>query len=409
MPILLDHMVEKRRYHYNVGEVKSEIIELILRHKGLIKEPFIRRRLQEKYDGMDQGTGNRHMHDLQKLGCLDLRPPSKKTTRSNRWSITTLKHLEKIGYHFPDVELNRYEKSLDIVSRHHLHYINPASGVIFRVQLLLSTSLFNLCIKNDTKTLFDKASDIYRFGKGFEDEMLIQSHIDDIYAKLTNTIFKSINFLLSVWNKHIHNSLKTNIQSDPSDYLQTFSLSRELFQKILKDIEPQAEDIKEEVIGRKLVQLMSLRLSYEVFRTSFQEIADKKNLQRIALKLSFDIKDDIFNKLVEDDPQGLYHKMMEINNHKLKIQYNSPFIIFDHCFEDDILNDTASPEEKKFIKRQKRSVQKDNEGIINYDEWYIRSKLDTSSDGDKMSESTAYDDLYDEYLQKYIIPCLEAS
>jgi hypothetical protein len=177
----------------------------------------------------------------------------------------------------------------------------------------------------------------------------------------------------------------------------------------LKDIEPQAEDIKEEVIGRKLVQLMSLRLSYEVFRTSFQEIADKKNLQRIALKLSFDIKDDIFNKLVEDDPQGLYHKMMEINNHKLKIQYNSPFIIFDHCFEDDILNDTASPEEKKFIKRQKRSVQKDNEGIINYDEWYIRSKLDTSSDGDKMSESTAYDDLYDEYLKKYMIPCLEAS
>ena len=57
--------------------------------------------------------------------------------------------------------------------------------------------------------------------------------------------------------------------------------------------------------------------------------------------------------MVEEDPQGLYHKMVEINNHQRKIQYNSPFIIFDHCFEDDILNDTVSPEEQKFIKKYK--------------------------------------------------------
>src|SRR5208283_1661458 len=196
----------------------------------------------------------------------------------NRWNIATLKQLEKIRYYFPNIELHRYEKSLDIVSRYHLHYINPARNVIFRVQLLLSTSLFNLCIKNDTKTLCDKASEIYKFGKGFEDDMLIQSYIDDIYAKLTNTIFKNTNFLLSVWNKRIPHWLKINIQSDPSEYLQTFSLSKELFQKILKDIKPQAEDVKEKVIGRKLVQLLSLRISHEIFRTSFQEIADEKKL-----------------------------------------------------------------------------------------------------------------------------------
>ena len=51
------------------------------------------------------------------------------------------------------------------------------------------------------------------------------------------------------------------------------------------------------------------------------------------------------------------------------------------------------------MKRKKGSVQKDNEGIISYDEWYIRSKLDTSGDVDQMSESTAYDDLYNEYLK----------
>ncbi len=51
--------------------------------------------------------------------------------------------------------------------------------------------------------------------------------------------------------------------------------------------------------------------------------------------------------------------MVEINNHQRKIQDNSPFIIFDHCFEDDILNDTVSQEEKEFMKRKKNSVQKD--------------------------------------------------
>jgi hypothetical protein len=101
--------------------------------------------------------------------------------------------------------------------------------------------------------------------------------------------------------------------------------------------------------------------------------------------------------------------MVEINNHQREIQYNSPFILFDHCFEDDILNDTVFPEEKEFMKRKKSSVQKDNEGVISYDEWYIRSKLNVSGNGDKMSEYTAYDNLYDEYLRKYMTPCLEAS
>jgi hypothetical protein len=398
-------MIEKRRYHFNMGEVKSGIIKFILGHKGRIGEPFIRRNLQEKYDGIDQSTVNRHLNDLKKLGCLDWTPPSKKTTRANRWSITTLKQLENIRQHFPDIQLNRYEKSLEIVSRYHLRYISPAIYVIFRVQLLLSTSFFDLCIKNDSEALHAKASEIYRFGKGFETDMLVQGHTNDIYSKLTNTILKNTDFLLSVWNKRIPHWLKIKIQSDPSEYLQTFSLSKELFQDMLNEIGHQSDEVTEELIGRKLMKLLSLRISHEAFRISFQEIADKKGLPRKALELDFDIADDIFHKIVEEDPRELYHKMVEINNHQQRIQDNNPFIIFDHCFEDDILNDTVSPEEKEFVKRKKSSVQKDKEGIISYDEWYIRSKLDASSD--KISEYT--DNLYDEYLNKYLIPYLEAS
>jgi hypothetical protein len=89
-------------------------------------------------------------------------------------------------------------------------------------------------------------------------------------------------------------SLKTNVRSNPSEYLQTLSLSEKRFQEILKDMGFQSEEVSEEMLGRKLVKLLSLRISHEIFRTSFQEIVDEKELPRKALELDFDIADDIF-------------------------------------------------------------------------------------------------------------------
>jgi hypothetical protein len=56
-------------------------------------------------------------------------------------------------------------------------------------------------------------------------------------------------------------------------------------------------------------------------------------------------------------------------------------------------------QKKRNLLTKKNSVQNDNEGIISYDEWYIRSKPDVFGDGDKMNEYIAYDKLYDEYLK----------
>jgi hypothetical protein len=58
---------------------------------------------------------------------------------------------------------------------------------------------------------------------------------------------------------------------------RTFSLSLERFQEIFNEMGPQSEDVKEGIIGRKLVKILSLRISHEIFRTSFQEIAEEKN------------------------------------------------------------------------------------------------------------------------------------
>jgi hypothetical protein len=399
-------MAEKRRYHFNIGEVKSGIIEFILRHKGLIKEPFIRRSLQEKYDKIDQGTVNRHLHDLYKLGCINLMPPSKETTRSNRWSISTLQQLENIRKHFPIMQLNRYEKSLDIISRYHLYFINPVCNIIFRVQLLLSTSFFDLCIKNDGEKLYSKAYEIYRFGRGFEDNVVIQNYIDDIYADLRNRIFKNSNFLLCAWNKQ-PNSLKTGAYPDPSKYILDIEISEETFKHMLDIRNFSPKKSQGEVHGRNLVEKISIQISAEIFRNSLKEIFEDSPIN--ARKLYSNISNDIFNKIVEEDPQKLYQKIAKINDYQLEILDKTPSIIFEHCFEADILDNTVSDEEKEFVKRKKSSVQKDSYGIMSYDEWYFRSKIDASGDGDTMNERTAYDDLYDEYLIKYMIPCIEAS
>jgi len=71
-------MPQKQGDHLKVGEVKSSIIMFILQTMEPVEEPAIRDFLLQKYNVINQGTINRHLHDLQKLDCIELIPPQKK-------------------------------------------------------------------------------------------------------------------------------------------------------------------------------------------------------------------------------------------------------------------------------------------------------------------------------------------
>jgi len=88
-------MPKKQGDHLNVGEVKSSIIMFILQNVRSVGEPAIRDFLLQEYNVMNQGNINRHLHDLQKLDCIELIPPQKKGLR-NYWDITKIKNLKKI-------------------------------------------------------------------------------------------------------------------------------------------------------------------------------------------------------------------------------------------------------------------------------------------------------------------------
>lgn len=272
--------------------------------------------------------------------------------------------------------------------------------------MLLSASFFDLCIKNDGEKLYSKAYEVYSFGRGFEDYQVIQNYRDDIYAKLRNRIFKNSNFLLSTWNNQ-PNSLKTGVYPDPSEYIFDIEIPKETFENMLDIRNLSPKKSKEEVHGRKLVEQICSRISAEIFRNSLKEIFEDSPIN--ARKLYFNIIKDVFNKIVEEDSQGLYQKMAKINDYQLEILDKTPSMIFEHCFEADILYNTVSDEEKEFIKRKKSLGQGDDENIMSNDEWHFRSKIDASGNTDTMSEVTDYDNLYYEYLKKYMIPYLEAS
>ena len=119
---------------------------------------------------------------------------------------------------------------------------------------------------------------------------------------------------------------------------------------------------------------------------------------------------EIFNKIVEENPQELYNKIVKINNHQREFAYMLPFIFFEYCFEVDILDETISPEEKEFMERIKNPVHKDEEYIISHGKWYMKkiiSRFDYSGDENTVNRHKTYDESYDEYLKKYMIPCLE--
>jgi hypothetical protein len=106
-------MTKTKRDHLKHKEVKSSILEFILKNNGPVAEPAIREYLKKKHDVIDQSTINKHMHNLQNLICIELIPP-KKGLR-NYWDIKTLKHLRNIIFYFEEIRLNTRGKSLDIL------------------------------------------------------------------------------------------------------------------------------------------------------------------------------------------------------------------------------------------------------------------------------------------------------
>jgi hypothetical protein len=154
-------MPKKQGGHLNIGEVKSSILEFVLEQKGDVGEPTIRKYLFEKYDVIAQGSINRHLHDLQKHGCIELIPPQKRLR--NYWNIETRTNLKNIRLVFPGLRLNKYGKAIGIIIRELEQDQNNDcfDWLKIYIYLFISVSFFNTCIEADTKILYQGSWNSY--------------------------------------------------------------------------------------------------------------------------------------------------------------------------------------------------------------------------------------------------------
>jgi len=183
-------MSEKEKYHFNKGEVKSSIIELVLGADGTVSEPEIRFFLGDVFGVIAQGTISRHMHDLLDIGCLELFPPEKKGLR-NHWGITKMKTLTNIKEKFPGIQIKNYTKAKDLIIKKNLRDNKGRLYKKYFIYMSLFPSLFPIFLNNEFKQLFKKADELWKIENYRDQEH--KRHI--LYDKICRNFYET-DFLL---------------------------------------------------------------------------------------------------------------------------------------------------------------------------------------------------------------------
>lgn len=315
--VIIHIMPKKQGDRLNVGEVKSNILKFILESEVSVGEPAIRYFLQEKFDVADQGNINRHLHDLQKLDCIELISPKKKGLR-NYWGIKKLKNLRNIKHEFPEVNLNEYEKSINIVLQELEYFENSPDWLKFYIILRLSASFFNTSIETGRRPIEEGTWKIYITGIG----SYRHQRIDDILRVCYSAYSKNYPEL-----KMSETEFANIVKAHPWEIYRLFSedvllkwfedtfpgLPKEIPNLIsktkLSGLEEISEEIPDEINDKELVKYM-----LEAMRLRMEERFDFKRLMDDLLLEHFLHHDMLIGK---DSPEELYFVKKTKENHSL--------------------------------------------------------------------------------------------
>ena len=354
--------------HLKWNEVKAGIIEFIISSDGPVPEPEIREFLGEKYKIIDQGNIKKHLRDLQyhPYSCID-----KLLTKpgfANLWDTKRIKNLSNIMLHFPDIRLNKYKKSLDIILyRHGLHQGDPYDDYIleapihkkYRIQLFLSLSFFNMCLTNDLETLYAKVDEICKLSPGatyWRDQLPVEKPTNKPYFEFMKRLLENPNIWLDVYNECI-NDPQTAVMCQT--YLESSAEIRifeTIFQQILGDvlIIP-SEKILDERIYKVTVEDLSNSVAYSIISSKMSKELSTKLQTRPTYILGEQLKiikdklsNEIFNRILGEKKWiEKTDEMMQIVKLKWRTELISMELLFDHSFQRDILEGTVSIEEKE--------------------------------------------------------------
>lgn len=383
-----------RGEHLERHKVKTAIIEFILRSPEAVPEPDIREFLRKKYEIVDQGNIKKHLRDLQTLPycCIEKIPP--KRGFANKWDIKKIENLKSLRFYFPEIPLNRYQKSIDIVFKERYSDVGfftyPDE---FRTQLLLSSSFFDMCIQTDMLTLYQKAYEMDQLGEGFDRHQRVKKYINEIYTECMKGIPVNSNIWLDIYDECISDSLKSDFLRDAlKSSPKPDKISEEEFRKIL-DIMPftlsgeESEEKWYQFIVERISNIITLDISAEMLRKTIETGQDipEKVYDKIFDETYKRIVGLISKEMTSENSEEIYNKITWIKfNQRLCINM-MPYIFFEHCFQRDIVDDTVSPEEKEFMYEVKK----------------FRAWFNKKTGRDLEAAFQAKEDFYNECLNKY--------
>ena len=393
-------MAKTKGDHLKHKEVKSSILEFILKNNGPVSEPVIRDHLKKKHEVMDQSTINKHMHNLQDLICIELIPP--KIGLRNYWNITTLKNLKNIRFYFEDIKLNTCGKSLDILLTERLLTERPLKNSMRAkkdfVQLFLSASFFDMCIKTDVETLYARASELYKLGELFKEEQYIKNLIaveqsskeliHEVYIKCIRRISKIHNIKQIVDSGYPTDPLTLDLFQNFSEYFLSVGISKETFERMLKEIPLSMEDKSHEEQTNRIIKELSIKISNEIIPKMMKQIHKKspempnEELNKMPQNILNKTSEEIFKKIMEGLPEILSDKIIRIKYyHEINTGVTSD-LIFNHCFQRDVMDGASSPEEREFVHK-------------------INELISIHKEKDPTTGLKELDKLYSDYFEKF--------
>jgi hypothetical protein len=338
-----------------IGEVKSEIISYILSKNDAVSATDLKTHLREKYGIRNKKNIDNHLNGLEDDNCIEkIKPP--RDGFENKWDITKIENLKNIMSLFPEIRLNKYEKSVNIV----IKKFNFTAGSIHAkkafVQLSLSSSFFAKCLDTEIKTLHARASRFYQADGDFM-KRKIERQIEELIHEAYPECMKRIQKIPGIWSvvdeEYIKDSVNLDIyQNSPQSHKQIQIIVKELSMKMSDEILSERE--------KKLPK---------------DSLQNQEGLNKMP--------DKIFEKLMEEFPADLPTKIHTI----IVNQYQNVSIsfdkVFDHFYRRDVMDGSDIYEEREF-------VSKINE-ITSFDIFNIK-QLDIELD--------KLEHLYDDYYEK---------
>lgn len=313
--------------HLPRGFVKAEIIKYILSKDGPVPGPDIREYLKKNLNLKNQKNIKDHLEKLRKDHYIE-KIPFEKEGYENKWDVKKKENLLNIQTGFTDIQLNNYGKCLDtyleeLVCKKCFSSVLSPQAKELRVQLDISAALFNFCLNNDIKTLYEYADEIYSQGESFDYFNHIQSSTTEFCTRCASQFSVSPNIWLSAYNENVKDSSKLEFYQNPLQSFPNAELSEETFRNVFDETDLFGRNILEwkarfeKEFAIKMANAISQKILSETPAES--ENPREEILETVCKSILNKVLDEI--QVIKKEMPGEEWKFLYIEELSMKISY----------------------------------------------------------------------------------------